>query len=136
VKYLLDTNAVIALLNGTPAEIREKMIRAQIAGDTVFYSSISLHELWFGIGKSARPIESTENLRNLLSGRHEILSFDQNDAEISGSIRAMLAKVGKPIGTYDLLIASQAVRFDATLITSNEKEFSRVPGLKWENWLK
>jgi tRNA(fMet)-specific endonuclease VapC len=136
VKYLLDTNAIIGILNGTPAQVRERLIHAQVAKHSILYSSISLHELWFGIGKSDRPRASEDNLRRLLIGRHEIVPFDALDAEISGNLRATLEKMGKPIGGYDLLIGAQAVRHDATLITANEKEFARVPGLKWENWAK
>jgi tRNA(fMet)-specific endonuclease VapC len=136
VRYLLDTNAIIGILNGVPTPIRQRFVHAQVAKHSILISSISLHELWFGIGKSNRPRDSEDNLRRLLAGPHEILSFDTEDAEISGNLRAALAKIGKPIGAYDLLIASQAVRRDATLITANEKEFSRVPSLKWENWLK
>ena len=56
------------------------------------------------------------------------------DAEEAGNIRAALERAGKPIGPYDVLIAAQARRRGATLVTANEREFARVPGLKTEDW--
>lgn len=67
-------------------------------------------------------------------GSVAILSFDDEDARFAGNIRAELERAGKPIGPYDYLIAAQALRHDFTLVSANEKEFSRVPGLRWENW--
>ena len=60
--------------------------------------------------------------------------FESQDAEEAGDIRAALERTGKPIGPYDLLIAAQARRRGATLITANEREFARVPGLKTADW--
>ena len=57
--------------------------------------------------------------------------FDEDDARAAGAVRAELEAVGKPIGAYDVLLAGQARRRGATLVTSNTKEFARVPGLKW-----
>lgn len=64
----------------------------------------------------------------------QIFPFDSDDGRIVGEIRAHLERAGKPIGPYDYLIAAQAIRRELTLITANVKEFSRVPGLRWENW--
>ena len=60
--------------------------------------------------------------------------FEPQDADIGAQIRATLAQTGRPIGPYDLLLAATALRHGLTLVTSNEKEFSRIPDLKWENW--
>jgi tRNA(fMet)-specific endonuclease VapC len=132
--YLFDTNAVIALLNRQPPQISEKLILAEGAGHMIVFSSIALHELWFGVGKSDRATENAQRLRRLLQDDFKVLSLDEEDAEIAGRLRAELKKIGKPIGPYDFLIAAQALRHGATLITANVKEFARVPGLKWENW--
>jgi tRNA(fMet)-specific endonuclease VapC len=60
--------------------------------------------------------------------------FDEDDARAAGTVRAVLETVGRPVGAYDVLLAGQARRRGATLVTSNPKEFSRVQGLKWEDW--
>jgi tRNA(fMet)-specific endonuclease VapC len=60
--------------------------------------------------------------------------FEPEDAEEAGDIRAVLERAGTPIGPYDILIAAQARRRSAVLITANEREFARVPGLKTEDW--
>jgi predicted nucleic acid-binding protein len=60
--------------------------------------------------------------------------FDDEDAREAGTVRAELELVEKPIGAYDVLIAGQARRRGATLVTSNAREFDRVAGLKWEDW--
>jgi len=60
--------------------------------------------------------------------------LDAEDAREAGNIRAALFKLGTPIGPYDILIAAQARRRDAILVTSNEREFARVSGLKMEDW--
>lgn len=63
-----------------------------------------------------------------------IIAFEAADAGEAGSIRAALAKAGNPIGPYDVLIAAQARRRGAALVTSNEREFARVPGLIITDW--
>jgi len=78
--------------------------------------------------------ENTERLRVLLSGDLDLLDFDDEDARTAGHARAALEKAGTPIGAYDLLIAGQARRRGATLVTANVTEFDRVPELKCEDW--
>lgn len=63
-----------------------------------------------------------------------IWPFESEDAEEAGDIRAVLERAGTPIGPYDVLIAAQARRRAALLVTANEREFARVPGLRTENW--
>ena len=58
------------------------------------------------------------------------MPFEPEDAEEAGDIRAALERAGTPIGPYDVLIAAQARRLDALLVTANTREFARVPGLK------
>lgn len=132
--YLLDTNACIALLNGRPESVRHRYTRATQIGAEVFLPAIAAFELWYGVAKSARPETNRRRLAELLGGPLRLLPFEEEDAERAGELRAALEKKGKPIGAYDLLIAGQALRHGLTLITSNQKEFERVPGLHWENW--
>ena len=132
--YLLDTNAVVALLRNKPTNVRERYRRAQAAGDSISLSSVVLFELWYGVAKSRDTQENTERLRVLLSGDLELLDFDDEDARTAGQVRAALEKDGTPIGAYDVLIAGQALRRGLTLVTANTSEFSRVNGLSWQDW--
>jgi tRNA(fMet)-specific endonuclease VapC len=65
-----------------------------------------------------------------------VLSFDEEDAQAAGELRASLENAGRPIGKYALLIAGQALRRSLTLVTANASEFRRVKGLNWEDWGK
>ena len=132
--YLLDTNVVIAVIRRQPVIVRNRLHDASDAGDLVAISSVVLFELWYGVAKSQRRRENSERLRIFLSGNVGIQQFDEDDATVAGELRATLELARTPIGSYDLLIAAQAVRSSAVLITANVSEFSRVPGLTWENW--
>lgn len=94
-------------------------------------ASIALHELYYGAYKSARV---EENLARIDSMRIAVLPFDTEDARQAGEIRSTLARAGKTIGPYDSLIAGQAKARSLTLITHNVAEFSRVVGLRVEDW--
>ena len=132
--YLLDTNAVIALLKNQPDTFRKRMRRATGKGAPIAVSSIALFELWHGVARSERRRENAERLRVFLSGAVGVISFEEKDAATAGELRAALEAVGTPIGPYDLLIASQALRIGATLVTANVAEFARVRGLDWQDW--
>lgn len=132
--YLLDTNVVIAVIRRQPVIVRNRLHDASDAGDLVAISSVVLFELWYGVAKSQRRRENSERLRIFLSGNVGIQQFDEDDATVAGELRATLELARTPIRSYDLLIAAQAVRSSAVLITANVSEFSRVPGLTWENW--
>jgi tRNA(fMet)-specific endonuclease VapC len=93
-----------------------------------------LFELWFGIAKSTRRAVNAERLVLFLHGGLDLLPFDADDARAAGEIRVVLEARGTPIGPYDLLIAAQALRRGATLVTSNLREFERVDGLKLVDW--
>lgn len=128
-RYLLDTNAVIALLNGRSALLARRLRRVHPA--EVGVSSIVLHELFYGAQKSARV---AHNLAIVDGLQLETVPFDREDARKSGEVRATLEKQGTPIGAYDVLIAGQALARDLTLITRNLREFERVAGLSARNW--
>jgi tRNA(fMet)-specific endonuclease VapC len=133
VSYLLDTNAVIALLKNEPAIFRKRLRRTVSRGAAISVPSIVLYELWYGVARSAHR-ENAERLRVFLSGGITVSAFNEEDAMTAGDLRATLETAGMPIGPYDLLIAAQAVRSNATLVTANVSEFARVPGLQWQDW--
>jgi tRNA(fMet)-specific endonuclease VapC len=134
--YLLDTNACIALMSPAPNPVQEQFTRTFQKGSSFFTSSIVAFELWYGVCKSARVTENTRRYETFFSGPIGIVVFEDSAAKIAGEIRAKLEAAKKPIGAYDLLLAGQALHLNMTLITANTKEFSRVKGLKWEDWSK
>lgn len=127
--WLLDTNAVIAVLKDATSPIAERL--RQCRPEEVFVSSIVLHELFYGAFKSARV---ERNLAVVDRLRFGVLDFSREDARAAGEIRAALAVPGTPIGPYDVLIAGQAVARGMVLVTGNEAEFGRVAGLAMEDW--
>jgi tRNA(fMet)-specific endonuclease VapC len=133
-EYLLDTNVCIALINGTSEPIRKRLAEALHSGDEMWVPSVSLYELWYGVAKSVQTEANTRRLEMFLAGSVRVLEFGQEDARHAGEIRNTLERAGKPIGTYDLLIAGQAMARKMTLVTANTKEFGRVKGLVWEDW--
>jgi tRNA(fMet)-specific endonuclease VapC len=130
----LDTNAVLAVLNHPTSPVRTRIDAAIGLGRPLAISSIVLFELRYGAAKSARPERNSQRIIDFLSGPIEVLPFAPADAEEAGDIRAELERAGTPIGPYDILVAAQARRHDALLVTANEREFARVPRLKLEDW--
>jgi tRNA(fMet)-specific endonuclease VapC len=134
VTYLLDTNAVIALLKNQPSDVRARLRRVLNRRASISVSSIVLYELWYGVARSERRNENAERLRIFLSSNIDVVVFNELDAVAAGDLRALLEVQGMPIGPYDLLIAAQALRRRATLVTANVREFARVRGLISEDW--
>ncbi len=132
--FCLDTNAVIAALNERTPYVAERLDAELGRGTTIVLSTIVLHELRYGIAKSSRRERSEAILENFLELPVIIAVFDAEDASHAGDIRAGLAKLGTPIGPFDILIAAQARRRGAALVTTNIREFSRVPGLIVTDW--
>ena len=130
----LDTNAVIAAINVSPSPVRERIQENFAGGETICISAIVLFELWFGVAKSTRREANAAKLVRFTAGPVKVLPFDSEDAEEAGEIRAELHRNGTPIGFYDLLIAAQARRRGALLVTANTREFERVTGLRIEDW--
>jgi len=130
----LDTNAVIAVLNDRTSPVRTRIEATIKLGHAFSISSIVLFELRYGVAKSARPERNAQRIADFLTGAIEVLPFDPADAEEAGDIRAALERAGMPIGPYDLLIAAQARRRGALLVTADRREFARVPGLMTEDW--
>ena len=130
-KYLLDTNICIYVINAKPPQVLERFRREAI-GD-IGISAITAAELAFGVAKSgsARNRAALEKFLAPL----EIVPFDGEAIWHYGETRAGLEKRGLPIGSLDTLIAAHALALGATLVTNNGSEFSRVEGLRVENWV-
>lgn len=128
-RYLLDANAIIALLNDTTSPIARRVRRH--APRDFGVSAVVIHELYYGAFKSQRV---EQNVARVDALQFSVLEFDEEDARQAGQIRAHLASKETPIGPYDMLIAGQAKARELTLVTHNTTEFQRVPGLKLEDW--
>ena len=135
-KYLLDTNVCIALINQRPAFVRKHLDRELGQGSEAYVSSVVVFELWYGVSKSQHREMNTNLLAGFLSGPVRRLMFDDEDARFAGDLRAELETIGRPVGQYDLLLAGQALRHKMTLVTANVKEFGRIKKLAWEDWSK
>lgn len=129
----LDTNAVIAAIKGGATPLSARYDR-ELPKGALAVSSIVIFEMRYGIAKSARVRQNAARLALFFRSPIAVLDFDAADAEEAGEIRAALERAGTPIGPYDILIAAQARRRGATLVTANTREFARVPGLKLEDW--
>lgn len=127
-KFLLDSNAVIALMKGHSGFLTR--LRQHQPRDFGI-PAIVAHELFYGAYKGQR---TAENLARVDALQFEVLDFDREDARQAGELRAQLAAAGTPIGAYDVLIAGQALARGLTLGTHNTGEFQRVPGLRIEDW--
>jgi tRNA(fMet)-specific endonuclease VapC len=127
-KYLLDANAVIALLKGEPTFLEH--LRAHLPTDFGL-PAIVAHELYYGAYKSQR---AAANLGRIEALQFEVIPFDAEDAQHASEIRAQLAGAGTPIGPYDVLIAGQGRARNLVLVTHNVREFARVPQLRVEDW--
>jgi tRNA(fMet)-specific endonuclease VapC len=128
-RYLLDANAVIALLNDVASKTAQRARREQ-PGD-VAISAIVAHELFYGAFKSRR---ASHNVALIDALQFVALEFDKEDARQAGRVRALLADRGTPIGPYDVLIAGQALARNLILVTRNRDEFARVPRLRIDDW--
>jgi tRNA(fMet)-specific endonuclease VapC len=132
-RYLLDTNICVQIIRRKPSELLSRLTALPV-GD-VGLSTITAAELHVGVQKSRDPARNAEALTLFLLPL-EVAAFDYAAAEAYGRIRAALESAGTPIGPLDTLIAGHAASLDVILVTDNVAEFSRVPGLRIENWLR
>jgi len=130
----LDTNIIIAVINQRAAAVRQRLMKTLHEGTIVGIPTVVLYELWYGIKKSARAQQNTDALDGFLALDVTPWPFEPEDAEEAGDVRAALERLGTPIGPYDMLIAAQARRRGAILVSANKNEFARVPGLQTQDW--
>ena len=132
-KYLLDTDMCIYIINKKPDRVIQR-VRKFEPGD-LGISVITLSELQKGVSKSLHKKKNQDALNHFISV-FSVLSYEPSDAKAYGEIVASLEEKGQIIGSNDLFIAAHALSRKLTLVTNNEKEFSRVQGLKVENWAR
>jgi tRNA(fMet)-specific endonuclease VapC len=132
--FCLDTNVIIFALNRRRPAIVARLSAELRAGTILIVPSIVRFELEYGIARSDRPKDSRAALETLMAAGFEQPAFDLADAREAADIRAYLEAQGAPIGPFDYLIAAQARRRGAALVTLNRREFERVPGLIVTDW--
>ena len=131
-RYLLDTNIVSAMMRDPEGLVFARI--SEVGESAVFTSLIVVAELRFGVAKSGSR-RLAARLELMLS-ELPVEPLTPPADERYAALRAVLERAGTPIGQNDMLIAAHALAQDATVVTDNEKEFSRVPGLNVENWLR
>lgn len=130
-RYLLDTNVFIAAMKGVDP-VRRRL--EQLALSDLLLSPVVLGELELGVEKSAYREKNAARLAALVE-QIELVPLDGEVSRQYGRIRAQLESGGTPIGANDYWIAAQALALGAVVVTDNQSEFTRVPGLITENWL-
>lgn len=133
IRFLLDTNICIELIRGRAPAVLARLRRRKIG--SIGISAITLAELRYGVARSSDPERNTIALAHFCAPL-EICPFDHRAAATYGDIRADLERSGTPIGPLDTLIAAHTVALNAAVVTNNEREFRRVPGLRVENWME
>jgi tRNA(fMet)-specific endonuclease VapC len=130
-RFLLDTDIFIFIRQKKPAAVSERFSRLH-AGEAAI-SVITYGELFYGAAKSTHNADAFARLA-ALTDLLPILLLPKAAGEVYGEIRAALESRGERIGNNDLWIAAHALALGLTVVTNNEKEFGRVPGLKVQNW--
>lgn len=131
-KYMLDTNIVIYVINRRPVEVLDTFNRY---ASRMCISSITLAELLHGVEKSSKPEHNRRQVEEFVS-LLEVLEYGPEAAAHYGEIRADLERQGISIGVNDLHIAGHARSQGLTLVTNNLSEFERVRGLSVDNWIE
>jgi len=131
-RYLLDANIISDLVRNPNGLVTDAIRR--VGEQNTCTSILVTAELRFGVAKK-QSVRLGKQLQIILSGI-EIIAFEEPADAVYGSLRAELEKNGKPIGAIDMLIAAHTLALGYTLVTGNEREFSQVPGLRMENWLR
>lgn len=129
-RYLLDTNTCIAAIRQQRGLLARMM---QVPPDDLAVAVMTVAELWFGALKSANPARGRA-VADAFLAPFEALPFDEEAADSYAAVRHHLESRGTPIGERDLIIAATALAHGLTVVTSNTREFGRVPGLRLEDW--
>jgi tRNA(fMet)-specific endonuclease VapC len=129
--YMLDTNICIHVMKTYPPAVRE---RFNALAEQLCISSVTLGELHYGAEKSAKRVDNLAAIAQF-AGRLEVLSFGARAAAHYGQLRAELERAGTPCGPHDMQIGAHARSEGLILVTNNMREFTRMPGLRVENWL-
>jgi len=133
--YLFDTDAITNILKKKPSsKMLEKI--GKVSKRQSYISAITLGEIIYGAFKSSNPGLHLKNLKEILLPMVNLVTFDSRAAFHYGKIRADLESWGSIIPHTDIQIASITIANDLTLVTGNIRHFSRIHGLRAENWIE
>ena len=133
-RLFLDTNIISHFMRDATGIAAMRVMTAQDTGRKVMTSIVVQCELEFGLSK--RPSRRLELAYAEVMQRIDVLTLDTTVLAHYAAIRNALERQGTPIGPNDTLIAAHALSVDAVLVTDNDDEFRRIPGLQIENWLR
>ncbi|MCL2065937.1 MAG: type II toxin-antitoxin system VapC family toxin [Treponema sp.] len=128
--YMLDTDTVSQIVRKNSSVIKKLIMHED---DEIYISAITYAELFYGLEKKGSDRLFNE-VRSII-GKCSIIDFDKSQSELYGKIRLELEKSGTPLGDMDILIAAAAILKKAILVTHNIKHFSRIKGIKVEDWV-
>jgi tRNA(fMet)-specific endonuclease VapC len=131
IRYLLDSSFCIDVMRDRTPALRS---RFKSESGSMAISTIVLHELHYGAANSQQPASARQKVEEF-AARLVVLDFDHDASVHAGEIRAALRALGRTIGAYDVLIAAHARSLGLTVVTGNLREFTRVDGLRCEDWL-
>jgi len=129
--YILDTNTLLYFFKGI-GKVADNLLA--VSPKDIGLPAVVLYELEYGIARSTSPKKRMKQLEEFCA-LVEVLNFGNEEAKASAMLRASLEKKGTPIGPYDVMIAGTALSRQGILVTSNTKEFRRVPRLQIIDWL-
>ena len=129
--YMLDTNICIYVMKNYPQNLREKF---NTLAEQLCISSVTLGELHYGAEKSARRDHNLTAIAHFVA-RLDVLPFAEKAAAHYGQVRAELERAGAPCGPHDMQIGGHARSEGLIIVTNNMREFSRMPGVRVENWV-
>lgn len=131
-KYLLDTNICIYIINEKPEKVLKRFEQYPVHEFGI--SSVTHAELQYGVAKSKHKNTNQNALDEFLLPLTILPFYGERLVACYGEIRSLLESKGKTIGPLDMLIAAHAMSLELTIISNNIKEFSRISNLKYENW--
>lgn len=129
--YMLDTNICIYVMKNYPQNLKEKF---NLLAEQLCISSVTLGELHYGAEKSVRRVDNLTAIEHFVA-RLDVLPFGVKAAAHYGQVRAELERAGTPCGPHDMQIGGHARSEGLIVVTNNLREFSRMPGIRTENWV-
>ena len=133
--YLFDTDVISQIIKKNPSITFIKRL-ASVLPEQQFTTTITVGEMVYGAYKSNRPLYFIEKLDKIVWPNIHILPFDEGAAKVYGRLRAEMEKKGVSLGEPDMRIASIAMHNGLIVVTGNTRHFSKVHGLKVEDWIK
>ena len=130
-RYMLDTCICSYILKQRPASVKARF--DEVDADVLCISAVTLAELYYGAARHPNGDAIRKEIDDFAS-RLTVVAWDEPAADHYGVIRASLEKKGSPVGAMDMLIAAHARSIKATLVTNDLRHFTRIPGLKIEDW--